>query len=46
MVTPKSIASVKGGKLRQDLGARAHEAILQEQEIVLQKEAEQYKNGL
>jgi len=27
-VTPRSLKSVKGGKLRQDLGVRAHEAIL------------------
>ena len=45
-VTPKSIASIKSGKLRQDLGARAHEAILQEQELVLKQEAERYKQGL
>ena len=45
-ITPKSIASIKSGKLRQDLGARHHEAILQEQELVLQKEAERYKQGL
>ena len=45
-ITPKSIASMKSGKLRQDLGARHHEAILQEQELVLQKEAERYKKGL
>ena len=45
-ITPKSIASIKSGKLRQDLGSRHHEAILQEQELVLQKEAERYKKGL
>ena len=40
MVTPKS------NKLRQDLGARAHEASLQEQQLVLQREADNYKKGL
>ena len=43
---PKSIASVKGAKLRQDIGARAQEAILKEQELVLKQEADLYQKGL
>ena len=48
MITPKSLVSNKhgGSKLRQDLGARAHEANLQEQELILKREAEKYAKGL
>ena len=45
-VTPRGGASIKGSKLRQDLGARAFEASLQEQELVLKRETEAYAKGL
>lgn len=42
-ITPKT---VKGSKLRVDLGTRAFEASLQEQDLVLKREAESYSMGL
>ena len=42
-VTPQSI---KSNKLRNDLHQRAHEANLQEQELVLKRAAEAYTKGL
>ena len=45
-VTPKSIASIKGNKLRNDLHQRAHEANLQEQELVLKRASDAYTKGL
>ena len=45
-VTPKSIASLKGNKLRNDLHQRAHEANLQEQELVLKRASDAYTKGL
>lgn len=40
-VTPKSIRG--SNKLRQDLTNRVHEASLQEQQLILKKEAENYQ---
>ena len=42
-ITP---VSVKGSKLRVDLGQRAYEASLQEQELVLKRAAESYSKAL